>query len=149
VAFGIKLEAVDALVSGEDVDERIVGIGLAIFTRSGMPVQLDDITQLQQYLAGVVSRADHHADNVRYVVLPLIGAIVLTKDPDQEIKVLAKEGETKNVLWVSIRGSRYAFSYDHKAGTIVMRRGSTQGEVLANFSNATATPDILAVFDSL
>jgi hypothetical protein len=67
-----------------------------------MPLQLDGVGTLQQYLAGVVRRADHHADNVRHVVLSLIGIIVLFKDDDQEIKVLAQDGETKNVLWVHI-----------------------------------------------
>jgi len=42
-----------------------------------MPLQVDDVVTLQGYLAGVVKRADHHADNAREVVLPLVGAIVL------------------------------------------------------------------------
>lgn len=88
-----------------------------------MPIQLDDVTLLQNYLAGVVKRADHHADNVRYVVLPLIGAIVLFKDSDHEIKVLAQN--------------------------IVMRRGSTQGSALARFNNGTTVPEILDVFERL
>jgi hypothetical protein len=114
-----------------------------------MPIQIDDVTTLQQYLAGVVRRADHHADNVRFVVLPLIGAIVLFKDTEHEIKVLAHEGDTKNVLWVHIGGSRYAFSYDHGAGSVVMKRGSTQGEVLAHFTNSTTVPEILNIFGTL
>ena len=60
-----------------------------------MPLPVDDVSTLQQYLAGVVHRADHHADNVRYVVLPLIGTIILFKSHDYEIKVLAHDGETK------------------------------------------------------
>jgi hypothetical protein len=114
-----------------------------------MPLQLDDVSQLQQYLAGVVRRADHHADNVRYVVLPLIGAIVLFKNPGQEIKVLTKDGDAKNVLWVHIGDSKYAFSYDHQSKSIAMKRGSTQGPVLAQFTNATAVEEILRVFEGL
>lgn len=114
-----------------------------------MPLQVDDVSTLQQYLAGVVHRADHHADNVRYIVLPLIGTIVLYKNPDHEIKVLAHDGETKNVLWVHIGASKYAFSYDHNSASIVMKRGSTQGPVLAHFTNATTVPEILNVFQSL
>ena len=114
-----------------------------------MPLQVDDISTLQQYLTGVVRRADHHADNVRYVVLPLIGSIVLFKNPDHEIKVLTSDGETKNVLWVHIGDSRYAFSYDHRSKSIVMRRGSTQGPVLAHFDNTTTVPEILQAFETL
>jgi hypothetical protein len=114
-----------------------------------MPIQVDDISTLQQYLTGVVGRADHHADNVRYVVLPLVGAIVLFKNPDHEIKVLTSDGETKNVLWVHIGVSRYAFSYDHSSKSIVMKRGSTHGLVLAHFTNTTTTPEILNAFEAL
>jgi hypothetical protein len=114
-----------------------------------MQIQLDDVSTLQQYLSGVVRRADHHADNVRYVVLPLIGAIVLFKDADHEVRVLAQDGETKNVLWAHIGGSRYVFSYDHHSGNVVMKRGSTQGQVLAQFNNATTVPEILGVFERL
>ena len=114
-----------------------------------MPLPVDDVSTLQQYLAGVVHRADHHADNVRYVVLPLIGTIILFKSPDYEIKVLAHDGETKNVLWVHIGTSKFAFSYDHHSKSIVMKRGSTQGAVLAHFTNATTVPEILNVFGTL
>ena len=94
---------------------------------------------------GVVNRADHHADNIRYVVLPLIGVVVLFKDPDTSIRVLTREGSAANVLWVQIGGSWYAFSYDRNSRSVVLTRGSIQGDVLAHFSNATTIPEILEV----
>ena len=114
-----------------------------------MPLELDDIAGLQEYLTGVVRRADHHGDNVRHVVLPLVGALVLFKDPDQRIKVFTREGSTGNVLWVHIGNTRYVITYDHDSESIVIKRGSTQGAVLAHFTNATTIPDILSVFESL
>lgn len=114
-----------------------------------MPVQVDDVATLQEYLAGVVQKAGHHAANVRLVVLPLIGAIVLFKNPDTKIEVMTREGEMTNVLWVRISGSRYAFSYEHDSKSIVMKRGTTQGDVLARFTNATTTQGILSVFEAL
>ena len=62
---------------------------------------------------------------------------------------MTREGETTNVLWVHIGGSRYAFSYDHNSASIVLKRGTTHGAVLASFSNATTTPEILAAFEAL
>jgi hypothetical protein len=55
----------------------------------------------------------------------------------------------KNVLWVRISGHRYALSYNHTAGTIEVRDGSTQGTVLASFSNATPLADVKRFFESL
>jgi hypothetical protein len=114
-----------------------------------MALQLDDVSTLQQYLAGVVRRADHHGDNVKFVVFPLIGAIVLFKNPDSEIKVLTHVGTTGNVLWVHIGASKYAFSYQHSSESIVMKRGGIQGPILAQFTNAMSVPEIVNVFESL
>ena len=38
-----------------------------------MPAPVTTVDVLQQYLVGVVARADHHADNVNEVVLSLAG----------------------------------------------------------------------------
>lgn len=114
-----------------------------------MPQQVDDVSTLQDYLQGVVNRADHHGDNVRYVVIALVGAIVLHKDREQSIRVFTREGVTGNVLWVYIGGSQYAFAYDHHDNCIVVRRGTVHGEVLERFTNASSIPDILSAFERL
>jgi hypothetical protein len=83
-------------------------------------------------------------------VFPLIGAIILHKDVDQNIKVhKASKSFAGNVLWVHIAGSRYSFSYDHAKKAIVMRAGSIQGKEIASFTNETSTRDILRVFEGL
>jgi hypothetical protein len=114
-----------------------------------MPVQVDDITELQNYLAGVLQRANHHGQNVRYVVLPLLGAIIQFMNPAHRIKVYAREGETGNVLWFYVGDSKYAFSYDHHTDSVVLKRGNTHGEILEHFTNATTIPRIVQVFEGL
>lgn len=113
-----------------------------------MPLTVADVATLQQYIQGVMGRADHHASTVNEIALALAGAIVWKKDTG-DIKVMAHQGEAKNVLWVHIGGQRYAFSYNHTAGTIEMRVGSVQGTVLHSFSNATPLAEVRRVFDSL
>jgi hypothetical protein len=114
-----------------------------------MPIQVDDITTLQNYLTGVCERADEHGENVQYVVIALAGAIVLYKDCDYSIRAMSREGTTANVLWVRIGNSQYAFSYDHESQSVVLKNGTTHGEVLAHFTNATTIPEILEIFDGL
>jgi len=109
---------------------------------------ITDIQVLRDYITGVMDRADHHADEVSEVALALVGAIVWRKD-EQDIRVMTREGTMANVLWVVIGGTRYAFSYNHGAGTIEMRAGSTQGAVLHSFSNETTNHDIKSVFARL
>lgn len=113
-----------------------------------VPVRIDDVDALKAYIDGVMKRAAHHAGNVDGIALALAGAIVWRKDADS-IEVMARDGETKNVLWSKIGGQKYAFSYNHEAHSIEMRRGSTQGVVLHSFSNATPIGDVVSIFRSL
>lgn len=113
-----------------------------------MPAQIQDVDLLQNYIKGVMERADHHAGAVKEIVLALAGAIVWKKDTTP-IEVYAKDGEMKNVLWVRINGNRYAFSYNHIASTIEMRQGTTHGQVVSSFSNTTPIATVFSLFDGL
>lgn len=78
----------------------------------------------------------HHANEVEQIALALAGAIIWRKDDGKDSQVMQKDGDTKNVLWVSIGGQRYAFSYNHAAKAIEMREGNMRGPVLHSFSNS-------------
>ena len=110
-----------------------------------MPVAITDVDALKGCIEGVMGRAEHHAGNVDAVALTLAGAIIWRKDPDP-IEVMSQGSETKNVLWVKIGGQRYAFSYNHAAQTIEIRKGNTHGAVLNSFSNATPTQAVIDYF---
>jgi hypothetical protein len=112
-----------------------------------MPQTITDVDVLQEYIGGVMVRAEHHANNVDEIALAIAGAIVWRKQGD--LRVMAHGGDMKNVLWVRINGHRYALSYNHAAGTIEVRDGSIQGAVLASFSNGTPLGDVKRFFASL
>jgi hypothetical protein len=75
-------------------------------------------------------------------------AIVCNKDPEP-IKVLTKEGEMKNVLWVIINRTKYALSFNHKTGEIELRRGTLKGAVVHSFSSSTPLPEVRQTFENL
>ena len=114
-----------------------------------MAVTVSDVDELKRYIEGVMGRADHHAQGVQGIALALAGAIVWRKDDDSTIKVMAKDGETKNVLWVKISGQQYAFAYNHAGLAIEMRKGSVQGQVLHAFSDSTPVAHVAAIFQAL
>ncbi len=95
-----------------------------------------------------MERADHHANNINEIALAVAGAIVWRKD-GEPIKVMSREGNITNVLWVKIGGKRYAFSYNHQTGAIDIREGSTQGRVINAFTNATPLADLRRIFENL
>ena len=96
-----------------------------------------------------MDRTEHHLGKVNEIALALAGAIIWRKDNDESIKVMAHGSEAKNVLWVRIGGERYAFSYDHDAGQIEMRRGGTQGPTLHRFPNSTPLSAVTQIFKAL
>ena len=62
---------------------------------------------------------------------------------------MAHQGDMKNVLWVRIGGKRYALSYNHEASSIEVRERTTQGKVLASFTNANTAQEVKAFFGGL
>lgn len=114
-----------------------------------MATQITEVDLLREYLDGVVNRAGHHAKGVQFIVLALVGAVVLHKDRDVPIETRGEPGDFKNVLWVTIRGTRYAFSYNHEASAIDVRRGSLQGNSVAQFTDANTVGEVAQAFENL
>jgi len=113
-----------------------------------MPLKVTDIQTLKGYIDGVMKRADHHAGGVTEISLALAGAIIWRKD-DAPIEVMARDGETKNVLWVKINDTRYSFSYNHTSGEIELRQNNIRGRILHTFSNDTPLSQVKQIFETL
>jgi hypothetical protein len=106
------------------------------------------MTEIQDYMLGVRTRAGHHAPNVRLIVPALVGFALERADPGS-IEYRRRNGELGNVSWIKVRGRRYAFSYSHDSQAIQLRRGSLQGPVLFEFDNDTPLADVAAAFATL
>lgn len=112
-----------------------------------MPRTVSNLEILQEYVRGVLDRAGHHAPNVNEVCLTIAGAIIwVTED---ELEVMTRNGEMKNVLWLRVKEQRYAVSYNHDNESIDVREGTTQGKVLEQFTNATPTRQVKNFFEGL
>jgi hypothetical protein len=112
-----------------------------------MPQTVSDIATLQQYLQGVVMRADHHANNVDEVALTLAGAIAWRTDGDLMVRTYA--GKMANVMRVRINGRLYTLAYNHTNGAIEVREGKLTGRVRRSFTNANTAREVKDFFGSL
>ena len=113
-----------------------------------MAITAKDVEILHRYAEGVMSRADHHAGEVKAIALALLGGIIWRGEPGSiEIKQYA--GNPANVLWVAISGKRYAFVYNHVSKEIEMKDRSYKGPTLHGFTNSTPITDVEKVFRSL
>jgi Integron cassette protein VCH_CASS1 chain len=117
--------------------------------RRRMPIQLNDIEALQDYTIGVMARAEHHAKQVRAIILAMLGGIIWRVDPGS-IEIRYHDGDLANALcWNSVSGGKYACAYDHSAGAIEIRDRSGRGSALHSFTNATPVEEVERVFSTL
>jgi hypothetical protein len=114
-----------------------------------MPIQLNDIETLQDYTVGLMARAEHHAKQVRAIILAMLGGIIWRVDPGS-IEIRYHDGDLANALcWNSVSGGKYACAYDHSAGAIEIRDRSGRGSALHSFTNATPVEEVERVFSTL
>lgn len=112
-----------------------------------MPRTVTHVDVLQDYISGVMDRADHHAGDVNEIALTIAGALIWRKDGD--IQVYERQGQMTNALWFHVNGQRYAISYNHDAGQIEVREDSMRGAVLASFDNSNTPADVRTYFSTL
>ena len=113
-----------------------------------MALTIDSLRRLNEYITGVMDRADHHGQNVNEIALAIAGAIIW-KVTDEDVQVRTYSGQTANVLWVVINGNRYALAYNHQNETIELRERTVQGQVIASFTNATPLSELKRIFNQL
>lgn len=112
-------------------------------------ITLSDSENMREYLRGVLARAGHHAQNVEACTVALFGGVIAYKDKGTQLQVKERDGDMKNVLWVQIKGKRYAFTYNHDQQRIDMREGNTHGQVLESFDDSCTLQRIRSLFASL
>ncbi len=112
-----------------------------------MATTIESIEILKRYITGVLDRANHHAHNVNEIALAIAGGIIW-KTTDK-IRVMSREGEMKNVLWLKVDGRNLCFVYNHDTDNIDIREGTTQGNTIVSFNNSTPISEVKVFFESL
>ena len=114
-----------------------------------MPKTIESINDLQEYLSGVMFRADHHGHEFREAALILAGLIVLYKDHDAELEVRTRNESMANILWTTIQGKRYAFAYNHNTEAIEIRDRNLKGPALHSITNKMSFAELRNIVKSL
>lgn len=112
-----------------------------------MATTIESIEILQEYLKGVLDRANHHDQNVNSIALAIAGGIIWRST--NRIKVLSREGDMKNVLWLEVNQIKLCFVYDHLGGNIDIRETSIQGKTIKSFNNNTPLDEVKTFFESI
>ena len=113
-----------------------------------MAKELTTIQDLKEYFTGVVSRAEHHAKDVEEIIYPLLGMIIAFKDSDTNIEAWGQDG-TGNLIWVMIKGTRYAFRYEHSPDSIEIHKDTYRGELIEIITNKNTLNELRDIFSKL
>lgn len=112
-----------------------------------MALKIEDIKLMKEYVEGIVSRADHHADDVNEIIFALVGGIVWR---GADITVRAYKTKTANMLWMETEmGNVYCFIFNHQTGKIEVHERTMNGSLLWEFSNADSLTKVKTVFESM
>lgn len=113
-----------------------------------MTITAKDVSTLHTYAEGVMSRANHHAAQVKAVALALLGGVIWRADPGS-IEIKQYDGGLANVLWLTVNARHYALAYNHETQRIEIRDRTQSGPALHSFDNHTLIHDVEAVFRGL
>lgn len=112
-----------------------------------MALEIDSIDQLKTHIAGVMERADHHAQNVYKIVLPLVGLVIWKA---ANIRARTYAGNTANMIWFDTEsGDSYAIVFNHEEHKIDIRNRGQQGDNLLSIDNRTPMDTLIRFFDKL
>jgi hypothetical protein len=100
---------------------------------------------LRKYAAELVEE-----NSICYVALALVGALLLYKDPDANMRITPPIlGTRGSVLYVSIGKWKYVIYYNGASSNILLRLGGLRGDIVASFSNRTPLGQLADVFQKL
>lgn len=112
-----------------------------------MAQELESIDELAQYFRQIQDIARERPElNVDQVIPHLLAEVLRWKDPGMPVRVNTRGGVMKRVLWVRMRGRRWAFAYNHNAHCIELRGDSVRGEPEAIFGNPMSGENVRDIF---
>lgn len=98
---------------------------------------INSISELREYVQGVLRRITHHAPDFAGVASSLLAAVVSSSD---SLECRQYGGKPGNVLRFTARGRRYALRFRHNPDRVDLVEGHERGkQVVASF-DATSTP---------
>lgn len=112
-----------------------------------MPISINTIQILQEYLQGVLGRADHHAKNLEGVALALLGAIIWKSTGNIEVR--GYSGKPANMIWFLVEGNKYTMSFNHNTQKVDLKRRTNNGDLVAYFDNNTTYQQVIDIFKEL
>ena len=112
-----------------------------------MAIKIEDIRLMKRYFEGVMSRANHHAENVNEIILALAGGVIWR---GADIDVRTYKDKTANMLWMKTdSGKEYCFIFNHINWLIEVHENTMNGNLLRVFSNEDNNSDVKEFFEGL
>ena len=109
-------------------------------------LKINSLDDFKNYANGVLGRALCHAPNVKDLILPLAGAVIIN---GKDICVREYNGRPANMIWFTKGTKRYCFHYDHEHETVKLFDRSFKGTMITELDKDTSNQDIIDLFAKL
>jgi hypothetical protein len=113
-----------------------------------MSATIEEVRELERYLAMIARRADHHANEVNAIIFSLIGAALHYAD-HRGISVRTRKNKITPQLRITINRWPYVLSWSKSARKIVVKQKNQQGKRLTAFDNNDTHEVVRNFFEAL
>ena len=100
-----------------------------------------DVATLHEQAERTMARADAHSEQVKGIMLALLGGMVWRGEPGS-VEFKNHDGGLANVLSIKIVRHDYTFVCNANSGQIDVRDRARRGRVVRSFSNQSRIPDL-------
>jgi hypothetical protein len=114
-----------------------------------MVTKVTSVKLLKEYFLKVIHRAKHGAPELKNIIYPLLGLILLHMDEDTDIEVRGSEETLGNILWIYIHFTRYAFRFEPLDATIEIREESFKGPLVQKIQSTATVEELEEIFKYL
>ncbi|MEN2991510.1 hypothetical protein WG926_24575 [Tistrella sp. BH-R2-4] len=109
-----------------------------------MAIRLTTDADIDAFIVRIIDDANHHGRTVNMIIQPLSDEVRKYLDLRYDtVYVYTREGNMGRACWVTIKGKRYAFSYNHTDQNITLRLKNMRGTVQFSFDNNSTAADIV------
>ena len=111
-----------------------------------MHTRIVDMRVFQEVVGALIREAAHNGSALVEILGALAVCIAFHRVPGTEIEIV-RTGSLSTLTWVHVGGGRYACAFDHAGGDCIqVKRGGTQGRVVATFDNNSSLNQVRQFF---
>lgn len=117
-----------------------------------MAIKLNNLQDLNNYIAEVIAAAVDHSPNIKNTI-PFLKQTVLFRfiwgSNSYKIEIYSRNGNMARTCWLTLNNKRYVFTYNYTNKKIDLKFKSLQGNLIADFDDSSSLATITNIINNL